>query len=43
MRKNDDYFEIDFTDMEELPLTRREFLKLTGGGIFIFFTIGVIH
>ncbi len=40
MRKNDDYFEIDFTDMEELPLTRREFLKLTGGGIFIFFTIG---
>jgi isoquinoline 1-oxidoreductase len=38
--KYDDYFEIDFTDEVKLPLTRREFLKLTGGGIFIFFTIG---
>ena len=40
MMKNDDNFEFDFTDRVELPLTRREFLKLTGGGIFIFFTIG---
>jgi len=39
--KKDDYLDLDFTDrLIDLPLNRREFLKLAGGGIFIFMTIG---
>ena len=41
--KEDEYLEIDFSDITIDPnLTRREFLKLIGGGIVIFFTIGDI-
>lgn len=42
---NDEKFlQVDFTD-ENLgfDIDRREFLKLAGGGIFIFFTIGNLH
>ena len=39
--KENDYIKEDFYDLEpELELDRRQFLKLTGGGIFILFTIG---
>ncbi|MFB0566489.1 MAG: molybdopterin cofactor-binding domain-containing protein [Candidatus Aminicenantaceae bacterium] len=39
--KKENYLELDFYDIgSNLPLSRREFLKLTGGGIFILFTAG---
>jgi len=39
--KEDGYIELDFSDIIADPnLTRREFLKLLGGGIIIFFAIG---
>ena len=39
--KEDEYFDVDFTDIKTaFPLDRREFLKVFGGGIFIFLTIG---
>jgi len=39
--KNDSYLELDFTDrLVNFEVSRREFLKITGGGIFIFMTIG---
>jgi nicotinate dehydrogenase subunit B len=39
--KEDKYLDLDFSDIAtELTLDRREFLKIFGGGIFIFFTIG---
>jgi len=39
--KEDEYMELDFSDITTaLNLTRREFLKVIGGGIVIFFTIG---
>ncbi len=38
--KKDDYLDLDFYDMgPSFPLTRREFLKLVGGGIVILFSI----
>jgi len=40
MKKND-YLDIDFYDISPaFPLSRREFLKLMGGGIVILFTVG---
>jgi nicotinate dehydrogenase subunit B len=37
----DDYFERDFSNNSPgIPLKRREFLKLMGGGIVILFTVG---
>jgi isoquinoline 1-oxidoreductase len=34
--KNDDYMDLDFSDIEaHFPLDRREFIKLLGGGIII--------
>ncbi len=39
MKEKDD-FDIDFTDAIEFPVRRRDFLKLSGGGIFVLFTIG---
>ena len=39
--KKDDYQALDFYDIAPaLPLTRREFIKLAGGGIVILFAIG---
>ena len=39
--KEDEYIELDFTDITFDPhLTRREFMKVLGGGIVILFTIG---
>ncbi len=39
--KEDEYMELDFSDITTDPnLTRREFLKLIGSGIIIFFYIG---
>ena len=42
MNKDDEYKDIDFNDIEILPyfITRREFLKLTGAGILVFFLYG---
>jgi len=38
--KNDKYLEFDFTDeVSDFNISRREFLKLAGGGIFILFTV----
>jgi len=38
--KKDDYLDLDFYDIRpSFPLTRREFLKLVGGGIVILFSI----
>jgi len=37
----DEYLDLDFSDITtEFTLDRREFLKIFGGGIFIFLTIG---
>lgn len=37
----DNYLELNFTDkLMNYPVSRRDFLKITGGGIFIFMTIG---
>ncbi len=37
----DHYLELNFTDkLMNYPVSRRDFLKITGGGIFIFMTIG---
>jgi isoquinoline 1-oxidoreductase len=39
--KEDEYIELDFTDIITDPhLTRREFVKLLGGGIIILFSLG---
>ena len=39
--KKDDYQAMDFYDIAPaLPLSRREFIKLMGGGIVILFTVG---
>jgi isoquinoline 1-oxidoreductase len=39
--KEDKYLEIDFKDTPtDFPMGRRDFLKITGSGIFILFTIG---
>ena len=39
--KKGDYMDLDFSDIEaHFPLDRREFLKLFGGGIIIFFSYG---
>jgi len=39
--KEDEYLDLDFKDITpSFPLDRREFLKLMGGGIFIFFPFG---
>jgi len=39
--KKEDYMDIDFyDDRTGLPLSRREFLKLMGGGIVILFSVG---
>ena len=39
--KKDNYLDYDFTDhLMDFEVTRREFLKIAGGGIFIFMTIG---
>ncbi len=39
--KEDEYIELDFTDITTDPhLTRREFVKLLGGGIIILFSFG---
>jgi nicotinate dehydrogenase subunit B len=39
--KKDDYQALDFYDIAPaLPLTRREFIKLVGGGIVILFAVG---
>ncbi len=41
--KKDTYLDLDFTDrLTDFPVHRREFLKIAGGGIFIFLTIGEI-
>ncbi|MFQ5824367.1 MAG: molybdopterin cofactor-binding domain-containing protein [bacterium] len=38
--KEDKYLELDFTDITaRYPINRRDFLKLSGGGIFIIFTL----
>jgi nicotinate dehydrogenase subunit B len=38
--KNDRYLELDFTDKtSSFEMNRREFIKLTGGGIYVLFTI----
>jgi nicotinate dehydrogenase subunit B len=40
MRKDDEYLDLDFRDIGILPpLSRREFLKLLGGGIVILFSV----
>jgi isoquinoline 1-oxidoreductase len=39
--KKDEYLELDFTDTKtRFPINRRQFLKIFGGGILIFFTVG---
>jgi len=39
--EHDKYLELDFTDVTpDFRLDRREFFKLTGGGILILFTVG---
>jgi len=39
--KEQEYLDFDFTDITtRFPINRREFLKIAGGGIFIFLTIG---
>lgn len=39
--KNDQYSELDLVDRATgLPMSRREFLELAGGGIFLFFAVG---
>ncbi len=39
--RDDNYLELDFTDMSDLPATdRRDFLKTLGGGIFVLVTLG---
>ena len=39
--KNDQYSELDLVDRTTgLPMSRREFLELAGGGIFLFFAVG---
>lgn len=39
--KDKDYLDLDFSDIEVLaPLNRRDFLKLLGGGIIVFFSYG---
>jgi nicotinate dehydrogenase subunit B len=39
--KKDDYLDLDFYDLSPaFPLSRREFLKLMGGGIVILFSVG---
>ena len=39
--KSDDYLELDFSDLPAAWATdRREFLKILGGGIFVFVTVG---
>jgi nicotinate dehydrogenase subunit B len=39
--KKDDPLDLDFHDIKPaFPLTRREFLKLMGGGLFILFSLG---
>ena len=39
--KKDNYLDLDFTDrLIDFPVNRREFMKIAGGGIFIFLTIG---
>jgi len=39
--KEDEYLDLDFKDISSSsPITRREFLKLTGGGIIVFFSVG---
>ena len=41
--KNSNYLDLDFTErLIDLQVNRREFLKIAGGGIFIFMTIGDI-
>ncbi len=41
--KNDTYLDLDFTDrLMDFEVSRREFLKIAGGGIFIFMAIGDI-
>jgi nicotinate dehydrogenase subunit B len=39
--RDDQYLELDSTDTSsDFTMNRREFLKITGSGIFLFFTIG---
>ncbi len=38
--KDDNYLDIDFTDISAKHLDRRNFIRLTGGGIFIFMILG---
>jgi len=39
--KKDDSLDLDFHDIKPaFPLSRREFLRLMGGGLFIFFSLG---
>ncbi len=38
--KDDNYLDIDFTDISSPNLDRRNFIRLTGGGIFIFMILG---
>jgi nicotinate dehydrogenase subunit B len=39
--KKDDYLDLDFYDIgPSIPLNRREFLKLIGGGIVVLFSVG---
>ncbi|MEJ2055883.1 MAG: molybdopterin-dependent oxidoreductase, partial [Calditrichaceae bacterium] len=39
----DKYLDLDFTDnLTEFPVNRRDFIRIAGGGIFIFLTIGKI-
>ncbi len=41
MMNNDDYLDLDFTDNPSgVQMDRREFLKLAGGGILLYFTVG---
>ena len=40
MNKNDKYLDLDFKDIpDHLPFSRREFIKLSGGGIIIFLSL----
>ena len=39
--KTNDYLKLDFSDLPAAWATdRREFLKILGGGIFVFVTLG---